>query len=878
MPPIQMKAGLKFCCFLSLFNLVILSESPFLARLALAETTPTLAPTETRETLETSPTGEIITHPPLETQENSSAPEIPPTPPPETESEPANFTVFIIGFNVGRRNVNSGVLVRGEVGETEAIDFENWLVPYDAVLQALKFTSSVISDQEVELRSPYKITRLDLNQLRSDPELGLAFSVGEIQEIFGIKAEFDWREYAIVFQVPEVENSRRNNPEDRPVILDGLPEVSAPNFTLSMVEQQINTTGSEGSDLRNQGRFSAVGTVFDNSWYLRVNQGDLSDRQTWQLSEFQILRQTDNRDYYLGSQPTFWRNQSGGDFWGFTSIQRRGFSPFSNSGSRGANPSQRLQPEQVTATVTGRAEPGTLVRLVRDLNSREVVAEELVDSSGTYRFDNIPVGRQAGRNYYILLYPDGSLAAEPQVEEARFTTLPEQLAPGTSALVISGGWERRLGRNDFFGEFTQFNAGIAQRWGVTEDLTVGLGGVYDSSINALAEVFYKPRGTPIRIGVSGLIGEDIDVNANLVWDASPNFYASLSSDLERTRYTVDWQVLPQLRFVSSGSLDEAANFGLQYFSGGDNHSTLARVNIDTDGRLSWNLNQRLGNFYLSQSGNDTSTASQLSYRFNSYQSLVVNYNTRNSSDRDSLLAAYWRYRSPTRNQFGESLWQVELGYGIGSQGNGVYASAGTAILAGMLLEARYEGVSLSSNESRLRLQLVSSLGFQGGMSPGDRRLDRLRTEGGLLVQPFYDVNSNGKRDANEEIYRDESEFMMLNNELVKSRQIDLKGDRLLVRLPPGNYRLDLDPAGFPPDFQPSVNTFAVEVVEGSYTPILIPLQASYTVAGVITNAAGEPIPGAELKPFLAMEILRVYRLQMVRGFIISNSCSREPTS
>jgi hypothetical protein len=213
-----------------------------------------------------------------------------------------------------------------------------------------------------------------------------------------------------------------------------------------------------------------------------------------------------------------------------------------------------------------------------------------------------------------------------------------------------------------------------------------------------------------------------------------------------------------------------------------------------------------------------------------------------------LLTAYWRYISPTRTRYGESLWQAELGYGIGSSGTGISAKAGTVILPGILLEARYHGVSLSSDESSFSLQLVTSLNFQQGVTPGDRQLERLRTEGGLLVQPFYDRNSDGKRDSSEELYTDSSEFLTVNNEGVKPWQIDFnKKKGFLMRLPPGTYRVELDPAGFPPDFQPSVTAFAVQVVEGSYTPIIIPLQLSYSVGGIVTDAEGKPLSGARVE-------------------------------
>ena len=777
-----------------------------------------------------------------------------------------HVTTFIIGLNAGKRNIRDGVLVRGEVKDKDAINFENWLIPYDDVLQTLKFTSKSISDHEVELRSPFKVIHFDTNKLHNDPELGLVLSTKEIKDIFGIESKFDWREYAIVFDIPEIKSDNSNNIEKKPVILTGLPKISPPNITLSMVEQKTNLTGTTTSDLKNQGTLSAVGTILDSSWFLRLNQSDITDSKTWQLSDLQILKQTDSSDYYLGSQPTFWQSSSGGDFWGFTTIKRYGFSPFANYSSGSANIIQRLQPDRIYGTVTGRAPPGTLARLVKGLYNPTPIAEQLVDSSGTYRFDNVPVGRKIGTNYQVLLYVDGVLTAKPRVEDARFNLLPEQLSQGTSALIVSGGWKRHLNNNDFWGDFTQFSGGIKQRWGLTKDLTVGLGGIYDSSFQGLTELFYQPQRSPFKANISGLMGDkikintnlsweksllkvtvssviadDIKLNTNVIWDGNPNFYATLSNDLKSTRYTLDFQILKHLKFNSNGDLDKDKNFGLGY------SSTSALVNINTNAQLNWSLNQTLGNLSLNHSGNQSSTSSQLSYVFNPSQSLIFKYETLNSSQNANLLSAYWHYTSPMQTKYGENLWQGELGYRIGSLGTGLYGTLGTTILPGILLQARYEEVSLNSDQSSLSIQLVSSLGFQGGITPSDRQIERFRTQGGLLIKPFLDRNSNGKRDHNEEIYHDNSDFLMINNEPVISSQLDIHKDKLIIRLPPGIYRIDLDTAGFPPDFQPAISTFAVQVVEGSYTPILIPLQPAYTLVGTLTDSKGNPIAGAKVE-------------------------------
>jgi hypothetical protein len=560
-------------------------------------------------------------------------------------------TTFIIGLNAGKRNIRDGVLVRGEVKDKDAINFDKWLIPYDDVLQTLKFTSKSISDHEVELRSPFKVIHFDTNKLHNDPELGLVLSTKEIKDIFGIESKFDWREYAIVFDIPDIKSEDSNNIEKKPVIITGLPKISPPDITLSMVEQKTNLTGTTTSDLKNQGTLSAVGTILDSSWFLRLNQGDMTDSKTWQLSDLQILKQTDSS------------------------------------------------------------------------------------------------------------------------------------------------WEK----------------------------------------------------SPLKVTVSSVIADDIKLNTNVIWDGNPNFYATLSNDLKSTRYTFDFQILKHLKFNSNGDLDKDKNFGLGYSSSSGNSSTSALVNINTNAQLNWSLNQTLGKLSLNHSGNQSSTSSQLSYVFNPSQSLIFKYETLNSSQNANLLSAYWHYTSPMQTKYGENLWQGELGYRMGSLGTGLYGTLGTTILPGILLQARYEGVSLNSDQSSLSIQLVSSLGFQGGITPSDRQIERFRTQGGLLIKPFLDRNSNGKRDHNQEIYHDNSDFLMINNEPVISSQLDIHKDNLIIRLPPGIYRIDLDTAGFPPDFQPAISTFAVQVVEGSYTPIFIPLQPAYTLAGTLTDSKGNPIAGAKVE-------------------------------
>ena len=145
---------------------------------------------------------------------------------------------------------------------------------------------------------------------------------------------------------------------------------------------------------------------------------------------------------------------------GFTSIQRQGFVPPQPFGGGSSDPRQRLQADAIGRTIAGKAEPGTLVRLVQGFSDR-IIAEILVDSSGIYRFENI----KSEINFWqiiiaVLLYPQGRLTAQPEIQQANFSTVPGQLPAGASALIVSSGLSGIFGKSkSVSGNFSDFRRG-----------------------------------------------------------------------------------------------------------------------------------------------------------------------------------------------------------------------------------------------------------------------------------------------------------------------------------------------------------------------------------------------------------------------------------
>ncbi|BAU07070.1 carboxypeptidase-like regulatory domain-containing protein [Fischerella sp. NIES-3754] len=791
-----------------------------------------------------------------------------------------NFQVFPVGLDLDKRNVIKSVLVRGKEDGIAAVDFEQWLIPYDAIVQALNLDVKALPDGLQEVRAPGIVTRINPKLLRNDPKLGLVFSVQDLQTLFGVPAEFDINDYTVRLLPPWLKTpapGELSNPQEPPVETVGLPEITPPDFSITAVEQRLFANGSVSNATSYQGNLTAVGTALGGSWFIRAHQPNFKNATTWQIAEAQFLHQTDLADYILGSQIPFWFSHGTGDYWGFTTIQRQGYKPKETWLGATPDPRQRLQAAEIGRVVTGKAEPGTLVRLTQGFSDRPI-AEVLVDSSGIYRFENIPVGgRFLGSNYRLLLYPQGRLTEPPEIRDLTFSTAPGQLPAGGKALIVSGGLRRKfsLDSPNLLGEFSDVRGGVAQRWGLSENLTIGIGGVYDDSFRGLGEIFYQPQNLPLTVAVSALSGDENnhwDVNADIRFDLSATAHTQFFSDRFGYNFNFDWQMFPWLGLLGGYKSRDGVFGGLEISHSGKNSFTFARATLDSRNHFRWSFLQRWGDLEFTTRGNEVGSLSQLTYNFSGKDpldtghSLVLNYETSNFlTQENSLASASWRYRSPARAVDGSYLWEAQLGYGIGSQGSGVIASLGTTIIPGMMLTGRYQGVSLTSDQPSFRIELVSSFDTQRGIKPdSSRRSNYFRTQGGILIQPFFDRNHNGKRDAHEAVYLHKPDLMfILNNRSLKFFDPEIQNQGTLVRLFPGKYRLDLDPAGFPLDWKATTDALAVDVVAGSYTTVELPLVKSYTRTGVVTDAQGQPVAGVRVEAIQTSSGLR--RLSVTNG-------------
>lgn len=767
-----------------------------------------------------------------------------PTVPPATDSAQE---VFLVGINIGSRNVTPAAPVRGLTDDVQAVELSRWQIPTSDLFPALSISVNVLEDGQLELISPGLVTRIDADVLTIDPELGQVISVSAIESLLGVPISFDVQNYALVLAPPWANQRQSQQRTAIPIITAGLPTVAAPRFSLSAIRQETTLSTRNNRSADTQGTLSATGSVLGGSWYARTSQPDVTDSTTWRLQEAQYLRQTEQADYVVGSQPTFWPNQSS-RYWGLTTVQRFGFEA-EDTNRNGFSPSQRMQSRDLARTLVGEAAPGTLVRLVSRPDN-EILDEVLVDSFGQYRFD--AVSTEAARFSRLLLYPGGQLSLEPEVRRPEFLTLPGQLSAGTSAVIASVGVRSRP-TNSWLDQFGDITGGAAYRWGVIDSLTVGLGAIYDESPQGLAELFYQPTGLPLQVAISATSnGQNIAYDANVLYRPSDQFYVSLNSSEQAQRLNASWRVTPSFRLNASGNTSDShfqlgASGSLRYndlFLSGSS-------NVDMTGSVDWTLNARWQQLQLYHRRDLSATSTALNYSLarsiSSGHSTFVRYDTHRASSR-SLLQAGWRYRSRSRSRNGQDQWRFSLGYGVGSERSGLIASTQLNLIPGISLEAYYEEASLFSDDSTFRIELSPSLGLQPSLALSDTQPEDIRNEGTILVQPFFDSNANGIRDPSEQLHTEELDLLLLlNHQRINQFQSEVTSQGMVVRTEPGLYRLDLDPAGYLIDWSPSTVAYAIEVVAGGQTLVSVPLVQSYAVSGVVRDSNGKPIAGAVVK-------------------------------
>ncbi len=763
---------------------------------------------------------------------------------------------MLVGLYVNGVSKIEAFYVVGKEDGTAAVDFENWILPFDEISPAIGWKIKEVGDY-LDISTPSQRFRIATNKVFIHPELGRAIKVQDLAAIPGWTINFNINKYAIEITTPNT--IRRTSIAEPPIIMTGLDPVSPPSG-VSIIQQRINTSGASNSPVNiPQGDFQAAGSLGNTSWYLRANQPNITDTRNWNLSEASILHQTKLNDVILGSQTPFWQQRSSGNgsYWAATAVTRQGFEPPIKVYGGAYTLNERLQARQTSRVISGVAEPGTLVQLVNNNNRTQVLQETLVDSSGVYRFNNVIVSGNLddsaiGRDYQVLLYPRGQITANPTAQNVSFTSFNGQIPPGAEAFVFSAGGNRLTSGN--FGSFDGVQGGVLYRRGLSESLTIGAGVAYDKEVRGVGEFFWQPS-TPLELTGAATSGsKGWDYAGRLAYNPSRDFNLNANVDRLSSNANAYWRLGNNFAAISNYDSLRGPAIGGEYFNSSADASTQLRADIDLKSRTRISANQRLGELQASYLGNESADNLQLtysprsngSYGSNSGSDIVAGYQASKQATNSSLTSIVWRYRSPEIQRDGRNLWQTELGYGFNNFGSGLLANADLNILPGLQLRASYRGINDNSTQGNYALELTTTLLTGNGIRGTSDRLEDFRSLGKVIFQPFMDKNQNGRQDAGEEGYWDPL-LVRLNDRPIDRYRPQVNDNRADLNLPNGSYRLDIDPAGYPDNSRSRLDALRVDVVAGGITTIPIPLIQSYSVVGFVKDASGEPISGGRVE-------------------------------
>ncbi len=761
-----------------------------------------------------------------------------------------------VGLVINDRLKIESFIVLGQENGSEAVDFDDWLLPFDELSSALGFRIKEVGDT-LEILTATQRFKLPANVILADKTLGRVIKARDLASIPGFIVKFDINKYAIDITTPRGTLGEFAG-EAAPISLEGIDVAPKPNgVSLSIIQQRLNLTGGakQPVDLATaQGELQAAGNVGDAGWYLRLNQGAIGNPNSWNIPEAVILRQRPTDDLIIGSQSPFWRYRTNGtgSYWAATTVQRSGFDPPNRSSGGSYTLQDRLQARRSSRTVSGFADPGTVVQLVRN-DRNQLLQEILVDSSGIYRFDKVSVSGisddvSVGRDYKVLLYPKGQLTANPIVRDISFTTFSGQIPVGADAFVISAGANRTGGGN--FGDFDAVQGGVLYRRGLTESLTVGAGIAYDREVRGVGEFFWKPS-TELEIAAAATSSStNWDYISRLNYRPSRDFSFDIISDLLSTNANASWRLGSNFTAISSYESRRGGTIGGEYFTSDTNSSLSLRADIDDQGRTRFGVGRRWNNLQANYNQNESGSIGQITYYpggFSLYggSEFVLGYQN-NQTANSQLTSALWRYRSPERTNDGRTLWQTELGYGFNTVGSGIIANADLNLIPGLQIQASYRGVSDTSTQGTYAVALTTTLLTTGGIRGTNDRVEDFRSLGKVVIRPFLDINQNGRQDPGEANYWD-SLLIRVNDRPVSSFRPQVINDRADFNLPNGSYRLDIDPAGYPINARSRLDALRVDIISGGVTEIPIPLTASYLVSGFVKDQRGNAAGGARVE-------------------------------
>ncbi|MGK7949182.1 MAG: hypothetical protein AB4368_10365 [Xenococcaceae cyanobacterium] len=291
------------------------------------------------------------------------------------------------------------------------------------------------------------------------------------------------------------------------------------------------------------------------------------------------------------------------------------------------------------------------------------------------------------------------------------------LPEGISTLTISGGSKKNLVKKDnLLGDIEDFRGGVALHQGVSNDLTLGVGFVYDDFLLGFSEISFQPEDIPLKTKVS-LMGRDqgLELHSHVIFQPAENFVLNFYSKDSEQKFDLNWGLISGVTLTAKGNSDkESLQAGLKFAFKTKYLAFAASAMLNNQERMEWQIDSKLGDLQLKHTNKPLKTSSELSYAFlsshkNGFQcSFFVNYESRELKRSQEYLNVWgWRLNSGEKLDNKKYRWTFDLGYGSGSQGAGIIASVSKSLKPDVLLKLSYHEISVTSNEPKFKIEIGS---------------------------------------------------------------------------------------------------------------------------------------------------------------------------
>lgn len=303
-----------------------------------------------------------------------------------------------------------------------------------------------------------------------------------------------------------------------------------------------------------------------------------------------------------------------------------------------------------------------------------------------------------------------------------YTDSSPVLPLGSSSLTFSGGGNKdlvqqpSLNQDNFSPEFEEFRGGITYHRGVANQLTLGVGFIYEDNLGSFAQFTYDSDILPIRTTFSLLTKKSqVDLHSHVRFQPAPNFVVNYHNDQEKQKFDLDWEVASNFSLVAKGNTKQKSHStGVNFAVKNSLISLNASAAIDNNYNLQWKVNSQIGGFKLAYSTEQKKSSSELSTNLLDSETwgwqcaAYVKYQTKIvKQEQQDFVVWGGKLHSADKIRPNKHLWSLDLGYGTGIHGNGLIINGSVALKPNLSLKLDYQEIAAGSDDTKIKLQLSS---------------------------------------------------------------------------------------------------------------------------------------------------------------------------